>query len=467
MKRLSTGALTLLIAAGFGVSSVIAAPTSQTQGNTANSASSLSGVTMLAQAAPEATPMAPMTPDSGTMATAAPAPAAPESPAMPPADFGTPPSGEVPILFNDHHVYSKPSTLRTGRVLAALVRGNSILVPLRSLFEQTGATVSYDPGTKTVDVSKPGSDVKLTVGRPEVVINGESRPLDVPPEIHHGTVLVPLRVLAEGMGAYVQWVPDRKVVVVRYVVATPPPPPPPVETPAPVATPVPTEAPTPTPAKKVVYERYVAGDFIFAPKVYNEFNGGNTGNGSGTSFGVKGAIEFPFLNLPWMVSGDFREIKYPLLAGSTVTGLGGVTTTYTSSAKIKEYDQDYHFGYKIADPRVYVGVGYLYRSESTGYPNQRGIGFGIEKLPDLDQQLSVYGSAYYYPNAKSKQYFVNGNGFTLAYRVLKYSIGGVFTPNHSPVFLDFGWEGERGTNKQNAPSNYTENGPFLGLGVHF
>jgi hypothetical protein len=27
-----------------------------------------------------------------------------------PADFGSPPSGEVPILFNDHHVYSKPGS---------------------------------------------------------------------------------------------------------------------------------------------------------------------------------------------------------------------------------------------------------------------------------------------------------------------------------------------------------------------
>src|SRR5579871_3629201 len=170
--------------------------------------------------------------------------------AAPPANFGSPPSGQYPILYNDHHVYSKPDILKQGRVLAALVRGGTLLIPLRSMFEQMGATVSYDAGSKTVTVSKAGAEVKLTVGKPEVVINGESRPLDVPPEIHHGTVMVPLRVLAEGMGAYVQWVPDRKVVVVRYVVATPPPPPP-VETPAPVATPVPTEAPTMAPKKTV------------------------------------------------------------------------------------------------------------------------------------------------------------------------------------------------------------------------
>src|ERR1700736_4105040 len=184
---------------------------------------------------------------------------------MPPADFGTPPSGEVPILFNDRHVYAKPDRLKANRVLAALVRGNTILIPLRSMFEQMGATVSYDPATKTVDVSKPGSDVKVTVGRPEVVINGESRPLEVPPEIYKGTVVVPVRVISEGMGAYVQWVPDRRIVVVRYVAVAPPTPVPtpaatPVATPAPTPPPVITPSPTPTPVARNPYEHFIVGD---------------------------------------------------------------------------------------------------------------------------------------------------------------------------------------------------------------
>jgi hypothetical protein len=157
----------------------------------------------------------------------------------PAPQFGSPPSGEIPILYNDQHVYSKPDKLNKGRVLAALVRGKTILVPLRSMFEQMGATVSYNPSTKTVDVSKPGADVQVTVGKPEVVINGETRPLDVPPEIYRGTLVVPVRVISEGMGAYVLWVRDKHLVVVRYL-------PPPAPTPVPTAppTPVPTVAPT-------------------------------------------------------------------------------------------------------------------------------------------------------------------------------------------------------------------------------
>ncbi len=204
MKRLSIGVLTALLAAGLGLNAVASPSAHGSHGNI--------GPNVTAQ-----TTMAP-----------------------PPPNFGSPPSGQIPILYNDHHVYTKPDVLRHDRVLAALVRGNTILIPLRSMFEQMGATVSYNAATKTVTVSKAGAEVKVTVGKPEVVINGETRPLDVPPIIYHGIVLVPVRVISEGMGAYVQWVQDRHIVVVRYIVATPPPPPsppPPPLTPAPVPTP--------------------------------------------------------------------------------------------------------------------------------------------------------------------------------------------------------------------------------------
>ena len=95
MKRLSTGLLAALVAVGIGMTSAW----------TSSSA-------MLGDIEPYADLQIAQVP-----------------PAAPPADFGTPPSGEVPILFNDRHVYSKPDRLKANRVLAALVRGNTILIP--------------------------------------------------------------------------------------------------------------------------------------------------------------------------------------------------------------------------------------------------------------------------------------------------------------------------------------------------
>jgi hypothetical protein len=406
---------------------------------------------------------------------------------MPPADFGTPPSGEVPILFNDHHVYSKPDRLKQNRVLAALVRGNEILVPLRSMFEQMGATVSYDPASKTADVSKPGSDVKVTVGKPEVVINGESRPLDVPPEIYKGAIVVPVRVISEGMGAYVQWVPEKKLVVVRYVAApipTPPPtaPPtaPPTKAPTPKPPPPPPPPPTPSPAptaKPINYEKFIVGDYVFHPKVYNEFSGGITGNN--TSYAVRGAIEFPAFNLPWMVEGDYRSYAYQHNGNfprgtnpasvpgdpGNVSVIGGGGQTYVPGFTARDTDIDGRLGLKVVDPRIYVGVGYLSRSENYGYPRQGGVGFGIEKLPDLDQPFSVYGSVWYYPDVNA-----NFGGANFAYRDTKYQVGATYTIGSFTgfgVFLDGGFLGDSYRNKSLAPSDSNHSGAYVGLGIKF
>jgi hypothetical protein len=386
----------------------------------------------------------------------------------PPPEFGSPPSGQYPILFNDHHVYAKPDTDKQNRVLAAQVRGNTILVPLRSLFEQMGATVSYDPATQTVDVSKPGSDIKVTVGKAEVVINGESRPLDVPPMMWHGDMLVPVRVISEGMGGYVQWVPGKRTVVVRYVPApppTPPPPPPPPPTATPAPPPPPTPAPTPTPApqKPVYYDHFVVGDYILSPTVYNEFSPGTKGSGSYTG---RLGLEFPLLGLTWMAEGDWRHWSYTTTAGP-VTIIGGAGQTLVPSFTAHEDDVDARLGIKVLDPRMYIGASYLWRQNNYGYPQLSGVGFGAEKLPDLDQPLTVYGSAYFYPSVQGG--FAGVPGGMLGYRVFKYEIGvdWSFLGPSFPVYLDLGFLGNQYNNRLNAPSNINQYGPYVGLGLHF
>jgi hypothetical protein len=483
LKRLSTGVLSAVLMAGMGLSAV-AAPSTASHGNI--------GPNAIAQAttapSPAATAMASPTP----AATMAPAPAAAP---MPPANFGSPPSGQIPILFNDHHVYAKPDELKQGRVLAALVRGGTILIPLRSMFEQMGATVAYDPGTKTVDVTKPGADVKVTVGKPEVVINGETRPLDVPPEIYQGHVVVPVRVISEGMGAYVQWVPDRRLVVVRYAPPTPPPPP----TPAPVETTAPTPVPTAVPTPNVT--AFVAGDYIISPAVYNEFHSGTASNtNGGFSYRIHGAWEFNLFDLPWMVAGDYRQFNYQHSSPTTatlansgmlcnglngaassgdpgcVTAIGGQFQTFVPNFTARDYDGDARLGLKVLEPKIYIGVGYMWRSGNYGYPKLNGVGVGIDKLPDLNSNgFTWFGSAWYYGNVKG-----NGTGcltlgcvppgasYTLAYNILKYDIGGAFTFGpQTPLYLEFGFLGTRGYGKTNAPSDFSENGPYVGLGLKF
>jgi hypothetical protein len=393
-------------------------------------------------------------------------------------EFGSPPSGEVPILYNDHTVYAKPDLLKQSRVLAALVKDGHIYVPLRSMFEQMGATVSATPDGKTVTAQKPGASVSVTVGKPEVVVNGEPRPLDVPPIVYHGIVLVPVRVISEAMGAYVQWVPSRRVVVVRYIPPVAPPPPTPTPSPVPPPVPVvapPTPSPTPTPSPSPTppsYQVFVQAAYS-GVKNYNEFAAGCCC----PEYLVAGA--WAPQNSAFAVKVDFRQYVYVTSdqvrdsIGNHYTQFatidGGVA--FTPVFKARQSSVDARLLYKVGEPRIYIGAGYIHTANNYGYPQLNGLGGGIEKLPDLKKGLNLFGSAFYYP-AASGNYTIanpasinNGKTYRQQYQILKYDLGLALAMERSPLYLYGGISGEHYTAKQNAPIGQTHDGPYIGLGV--
>jgi len=110
---------------------------------------------------------------------------------------------------------------------------------------------------------------------------------------------------------------------------------------------------------------------------------------------------------------------------------------------------------------------YLNQWGNYGYPKLAGFGGGLEKLPDLDQTFSVFGSALYYPSVSGTFIDPKGNSFNLAYRILRYQAGISLAIPSTPIFLEGGLLGDNGSNASNAPGNYSHNGYFAGLGIHF
>jgi hypothetical protein len=233
----------------------------------------------------------------------------------------------------------------------------------------------------------------------------------------------------------------------------------------------------------VNYEHFVVGDYLFAPKVYNEFSNGITGNGF--SYAVRGAFEFPLFGLPWMIAGDYRQYTYQHnstygVAGdctpggpsdqSCVTVVGGGGAVYVPGFTAKDQDIDAVFGLKVVDPRIYIGVGYLWRQENYGYPIENGVGFGLEKLPDLDQPFSVYGSIYYYPSIQGPTPGSYLPGGQLSYRDLKYQGGITYTIGSFSgfgVFLDANYLGDQLRVKSLAPSQANHSAAAVGIGLKF
>lgn len=79
------------------------------------------------------------------------------------------------------------------------------LVPMRTIFEALGYTVSWDDVTKVVTGSKGNTTLLLQVGNEYLQKNDQSIRMDLAPQIVAGRTMVPLRAVAEATGAAVGW----------------------------------------------------------------------------------------------------------------------------------------------------------------------------------------------------------------------------------------------------------------------
>jgi hypothetical protein len=84
-----------------------------------------------------------------------------------------------------------------------IVRNGRVFVPLRGIFEQLGASVVYANGQ--INATGNSRTVSLTIGSTQATVNGQSQILDVAPFIVGSRTLVPLRFIAQSLGASVDW----------------------------------------------------------------------------------------------------------------------------------------------------------------------------------------------------------------------------------------------------------------------
>ena len=105
-----------------------------------------------------------------------------------------------------------------------IVRAGRVFVPLRSVFERLGASVVYANGQ--INATGRGRTVSLTIGSVNATVDGQPVTIDVAPFIIGSRTLVPLRFIAQSLGATVDWNDSTSTVTIRSGGARPPVPPP-------------------------------------------------------------------------------------------------------------------------------------------------------------------------------------------------------------------------------------------------
>jgi hypothetical protein len=76
---------------------------------------------------------------------------------------------------------------------------------MRPLFEKMGAVVLYDSVAQTVMAYRGESQIRMKVGDAIAFVNERQVKLEEAPLIERGTIMVPLRFVAEAMGAEIGW----------------------------------------------------------------------------------------------------------------------------------------------------------------------------------------------------------------------------------------------------------------------
>jgi len=120
---------------------------------------------------------------------------------------------------------TRPITMEfDGRLIASevppIIVGGRTLVPMRVVFETLGALVTWDENTRTVTGHKAGNVIVLTIGNPTATVNGSPVRLDQAPRITAGRTLVPLRFVAETLGALVEWDESKALVKITSTAAS-------------------------------------------------------------------------------------------------------------------------------------------------------------------------------------------------------------------------------------------------------
>ena len=88
---------------------------------------------------------------------------------------------------------------------SAIMINNQTLAPLRTITETLGGTAYWDPDTQSITIIKDDDEINMTIGSDIVTINGNQSTLDVPPTVYNGSTFLPIRFVADALGANVSF----------------------------------------------------------------------------------------------------------------------------------------------------------------------------------------------------------------------------------------------------------------------
>lgn len=89
------------------------------------------------------------------------------------------------------------------------------LVPIRFIAEQMGAEVGWDGSINLVTIEKEDVEINLTIGEKRAQVNGVWKAFDTSATLVNARTMVPLRFISETLGAEVEWDGNTRTVYIK------------------------------------------------------------------------------------------------------------------------------------------------------------------------------------------------------------------------------------------------------------
>ncbi|CAH0118578.1 hypothetical protein PAE9249_01067 [Paenibacillus sp. CECT 9249] len=117
-------------------------------------------------------------------------------------------------------LYLNGSRIHTDTAPYIVPKAGKVMVPLRVIGESLGAFVDWNERSGTVSISGQDTAISLAKGKKTATVNGEPVELEASAEMRNGRTMVPLRFVGESLGMTVNW--DEAARAVRLFAASAP-----------------------------------------------------------------------------------------------------------------------------------------------------------------------------------------------------------------------------------------------------
>ncbi len=121
-------------------------------------------------------------------------------------------SAEFVIGMNQYFVNNQTPGINMDA--APYIDSGRTLVPVRYLADALGATTAWDGDTQEVTVSTSVYTIAMTIGSTTLTVNGQMQTMDVAPVINDGRTFLPARYVAQILGYDVDWDATNNIVVI-------------------------------------------------------------------------------------------------------------------------------------------------------------------------------------------------------------------------------------------------------------